>query len=1153
MSEANTVLKKLKISLQQRAGTDYKIEEILGLNPVMTEAKVVDRVSNRPFCARFYRVPPDQREYLNQAWQMCEPGPGDPPRKLPQPSFGLKPIGEYLSHVAAYIPGMDLATYLHHVGPCHSEFAVRLGVRLLRILGVLESQNLFPVYLEPSQLILARDGHLFLKNSALSIFETAIARKLELPSIFDIRYAAPEQVEGKDPSVASLIYQTGILLFEIVAGQPPFTGDYETVKEAQLEKPVSNPQALNKNVAVGLVRVLARALAKKPEHRFKNLVEFKQTLEYLLPALERAGSLGTSPKPERLPDREEARVKSQLDEAKGYCVQKDYQAALRTVESLMMVTGPREDVVALSRKIWQAMYGGLIGESLEKASEAADQGQYGQALEHLNHLFSMHPTHQRALELQANLFDKLAHTVVVDAGPIPLRTYQEKASEAKAAGNPDLAEGLWSQVMLMPENGSKTVRIEKQLAGPELAELQASLPREPVVEAPRPTPPPELEEEMVSVEDLNLDDLDDFSGSPKEVAPPADVSGDVPEALDSTLREEMTLQTPKAPASRKKMFVTVGLASAAVIVLGLVFGTLYMKKKKFREEAVAAYNAADEIEAAGDWDAALQAWARINTEYPDFDFPEADGAERYKTLEYKIRDRQSSIQKNLDKTEALLADEETPIREMQDNPLNYLGRTRDIDPENERAAALFAVVRERVASRARRLFEARKVEEARETYRYLRSIDPDYRDEALEADIEEWVRTKIVEPKLAKLDKAIKSRRWEEAFEITEQLRGNLEDPKPLRERWDRIYAVYEKQYNDAREKKKKNKMLAALEVMTEIRPENNALRKERDELNRELNLKRILGLENETKAALKKGNLKKAGQAALRLRKLESDNGIAKDAITRVRTSYERRIEAQKKDDPRAALQSYNPLIAILNWKMHRQGREKLANRINQFDSQVDRIKKVEAKVFAERKAALDRLIADYKDFVRDDRYKWLETNRDQLVEDQRRLTRLMKWETGVRDDVTQPFSKILDRLNRGKPFRFLFAKRKVAQLKDSYRERIANYTGNVTLVIKGARNLPKGKGTFKKGPKAYCRLKVGGETFTTDVAGNNRNPRWVFSATFNAKKDAALSFSVYNKKGNELIGAIHLPKVPPNGKDIMLKPEQGNWSLMIDVKRER
>jgi len=84
-------------------------------------------------------------------------------------------------------------------------------------------------------------------------------------------YMAPEQVKGKTVDVRVDVYAAGCMLFEMLSGRPPFTGDsHAEIYRAHLEAAVPRlPYFGREHLAVpGLQPLLERALAKRPEARF---------------------------------------------------------------------------------------------------------------------------------------------------------------------------------------------------------------------------------------------------------------------------------------------------------------------------------------------------------------------------------------------------------------------------------------------------------------------------------------------------------------------------------------------------------------------------------------------------------------------------------------------------------------------------------------------------------------------------------------------------------------------------------------------------------------------------------------------------------------------------------------------------------------------
>jgi serine/threonine-protein kinase len=97
---------------------------------------------------------------------------------------------------------------------------------------------------------------------------------------------SPEQSLGMPVDARSDLYAAGAVLFQLVAGRPPFTGKSPIdVLMQQTDKPPPKPSAFTPGLDAGLERVILRALAKLPENRFQSAVELSEALATILPEL----------------------------------------------------------------------------------------------------------------------------------------------------------------------------------------------------------------------------------------------------------------------------------------------------------------------------------------------------------------------------------------------------------------------------------------------------------------------------------------------------------------------------------------------------------------------------------------------------------------------------------------------------------------------------------------------------------------------------------------------------------------------------------------------------------------------------------------------------------------------------------------------------
>ena len=101
----------------------------------------------------------------------------------------------------------------------------------------------------------------------------------------EVRCLAPELVEGMEPDELSDIYAFGALLYQAVAGRPPFEGDVQDVMLGHLEKPVPGLEELVEEgrASPELVAIMQRCLQKAPGDRYLSAAALLGDLEPLVP------------------------------------------------------------------------------------------------------------------------------------------------------------------------------------------------------------------------------------------------------------------------------------------------------------------------------------------------------------------------------------------------------------------------------------------------------------------------------------------------------------------------------------------------------------------------------------------------------------------------------------------------------------------------------------------------------------------------------------------------------------------------------------------------------------------------------------------------------------------------------------------------------
>lgn len=132
--------------------------------------------------------------------------------------------------------------------------------------------------IKPANLLVTRDGRIKVGDFGIARIEsstlTQTGAMLGTPS-----YMSPEQFRGEAIDCRSDLFSAGVVLYQLLTGQRPFSGTTAAVMQQVLTHSPAPPSRLNPLLPAALDAVVMRALAKTPEARFADAVAFLQALE----------------------------------------------------------------------------------------------------------------------------------------------------------------------------------------------------------------------------------------------------------------------------------------------------------------------------------------------------------------------------------------------------------------------------------------------------------------------------------------------------------------------------------------------------------------------------------------------------------------------------------------------------------------------------------------------------------------------------------------------------------------------------------------------------------------------------------------------------------------------------------------------------------
>lgn len=185
--------------------------------------------------------------------------------------------------VMEWVEGTLLRALLARHEKLSIERATRLALNICDALDYMHKRGVVHRDLKPENIMVLAGDQIKLIDFGIAMKEDArrITYAGPSPLMGTPDYIAPEQVKGQRGDQRSDIYALGAMFYEMLTGQPPYTGQnpLAVMNERLLHDP-EPPRKLNKMISPELQEVLFRSLEREPRHRYATALEMQWDLEH---------------------------------------------------------------------------------------------------------------------------------------------------------------------------------------------------------------------------------------------------------------------------------------------------------------------------------------------------------------------------------------------------------------------------------------------------------------------------------------------------------------------------------------------------------------------------------------------------------------------------------------------------------------------------------------------------------------------------------------------------------------------------------------------------------------------------------------------------------------------------------------------------------
>ncbi|UJL47894.1 Stk1 family PASTA domain-containing Ser/Thr kinase [Virgibacillus sp. NKC19-16] len=261
----------------------YQIKETIGGGGMANVYLARDTILNRDVAIKVLRL-----EYANDEEFIARfDREAQSATSLSHPNIvNIYDVGEedqILYMVMEYVDGMTLKEYIQTHGPIDVQEALDIMKQLTSAIAHAHANDIVHRDIKPQNILIDTYGQAKVTDFGIAIALSATSLTQTNSILGSVHYLSPEQARGGTATKKSDVYSIGIVLFELLTGRLPFSGQSPvSIALKHLQSDTPSVRRFNQDVPQSVENIVLKATAKDPFHRYDTVYDVEDAIETAL-------------------------------------------------------------------------------------------------------------------------------------------------------------------------------------------------------------------------------------------------------------------------------------------------------------------------------------------------------------------------------------------------------------------------------------------------------------------------------------------------------------------------------------------------------------------------------------------------------------------------------------------------------------------------------------------------------------------------------------------------------------------------------------------------------------------------------------------------------------------------------------------------------